>query len=186
MRTITLFENSVDYTAGWHELTIATAKYGKSNDTPVLDITFEGYPDNFNMRTWAKHNEKTNEEWRIARLFRFANAGITEVLEEDGKKRIALNDDADQLVGKKLNVLFYKEPVKIDGEERQYSRAYSTPAPTVFTNQAESYDEDAVGRFKVKAEEQFANYGKGTLSTNGTVVSSEKELVTADDEDLPF
>ena len=185
MRTITLFENSADYTVGWHELTVATAKYGKSNDTPVLDITFEGYPDNFNMRTWAKHNEKTNEEWRIARLFRFANAGITEVLEEDGKKRIALNDDADQLVGKKLNVLFYKEPVTIDGEERQYSRVYSTPAPTIFSNEAESYDKDAVNRFKVKAEDQFANYGKGSISTNGVGHHNEK-LAVAEDEDLPF
>ena len=186
MRTITLFESSVDYTAGWHELTIATAKYGRSNDTPVLDITFEGYPDNFNMRTWAKHNDKTNEEWRIARLFRFANAGITEVLEEDGKKRIALNDDADQLVGKKLNILFYKEAVTMDGEERQFSRAWNNPAPTVFSNQAESYDEDSVLRLKTKAEEQFVNYGKGTLSTNGTKKHTERELAVAEDDDLPF
>ena len=184
MRTVTLFEGNADYSPGWHELVISGAKYGKANDTPVLDITFEGYPENFNMRTWAKHNEKTNEEWRIARLFRFANAGIGEILEEGGKRRLALDDSAEALVGKHINILFYKEPVTISGEEKMFSRPYSTPAPTVFENAAESFDEDAVARLKTRAVEQFENYGKGTLTTNGTTVSTaKKEEETAE---LPF
>ena len=179
MRTVTLKENSgVDYSAGWHTLTINNAKYSNVDGTAVLDIWFEGYPENFNMRTWAK--ETNGEEWRIARLFRFANAGIGEVLEEDGTKRLALDDDANQLVGKTINILFYKEDVTMpDGNEKTFARPYTDPAPTVFTNAAESFDAAGVERLKAKAEERFHSYGKGHL--NGTVATTEDK-----EEVIPF
>ena len=179
MRTVTLkTQTGPDYSAGWHTLTINNAKYSTVNETAVLDIWFEGYPENFNMRTWAK--ETNGEEWRIARLFRFANAGIGEVMDESGVKRLALDDSADNLIGKSLNILFYKEDVEMpDGNMKSFSRPYTDPAPTVFTNAAETYDETAVERLKAKAEERFHSYGKGHL--NGTATATEKE-----EETLPF
>jgi hypothetical protein len=160
MRTITIGEVGSNYEAGWHELTIRTAKYGKHDESPYIDVWFEDYPDNFNMRTWAKTSDN-GEEWCVARLFRFANAGIVEALDEGGQKRATLNDDAEQLIGKKINILFFKELNETDGKE--YGRAYLVPAPTVFTNVVETFTEANVASLKKAAVDNWRKMGKGTL-----------------------
>ena len=192
-RTISIGEVGSSYDAGWHELTIRAAKYGRHDDSDYIDVWFEDYPDNFNMRTWAKKSEKNQEEWCIARLFRFANAGIVEALEEDGKKRATLNDDAEQLIGKKINILFFKEEAT-DGNE--YGRPYLVPAPTVFSNAVETFTEANVASLKRSAVENWVRMGKGTLPdhvlngahtngvhTNGTTTTTEAEKEEAK---LPF
>ena len=197
MRTITIGEVGSDYEAGWHELTIRTAKYGKHNDSPYIDVWFEDYPDNFNMRTWAKTSEKTNEEWCIARLFRFANAGIVEALDEDGNKRATLNDDAEQLIGKRINILFFKELNETDGKE--YGRPYLVPAPTPFTNAVETFTEANVESLKNAAVANWVRMGKGTLPnhvlnghsrTNGSTDLTKTVTITTEEDDeealLPF
>jgi hypothetical protein len=183
-RTISISEVGSSYDAGWHELTIRAAKYGKHEDSAYIDVWFEDYPDNFNMRTWAKNSKDSGEEWCIARLFRFANAGIVEALEEDGKKRATLNDDAEQLIGKRINILFFKEEAT-DGNE--YGRPYLVPAPTVFSNVVETFTEANVISLKRSAVENWTRMGKGTLPDhvlngahtngvhNGTATTTEVE-----------
>ena len=198
MRTITIGEIGANYDAGWHELTIRAAKYGKQDNdakSPYIDIWFEEYPDNFNHRTWAKTSEQTGEEWCIARLFRFANAGIVEALDESGQKRATLNDDAEQLIGKTINILFFKEEGN-DGNE--YGRAYLVPAPTVFSNAVETFSQSIVDSLKRSAVENWRNMGKGTLPehvlnppshnghTNGTVEVTTTEVETGEAAKLPF
>ena len=193
-RTISIGEVGSNYDAGWHELTIRAAKYGKHEDSAYIDVWFEDYPDNFNMRTWAKESKENGEEWCIARLFRFANAGIVEALEEDGKKRATLNDDAEQLIGKRINILFFKEEAT-DGNE--YSRPYLVPAPTVFSNAVETFTDANVASLKRSAVDNWTRMGKGALPdhvlnsvhtngvhTNGTATTTEVE--EEDPEKVPF
>ena len=197
MRTITIGNGgNFNYEPGWHEVTIRAAKYGKHNDSPYLDIWFEDYDDNFNHRTWAKTSEN-GEEWCIARLFRFANAGIVESLDEGGQKRATLNDDAEQLIGKTINILFYKDEPNDEG--REYTRAYIVPAPTVFNNAVESFTESQVESLKRTAVANWIDYGKGDLpdhvlngvhtregglkKTNGTKQTTTEETEAAE---LPF
>ena len=64
MRTLTV-KNSGDFVdkfpPGWHALTILKAKYGEFNDSKYIDVWFEGFPDNFNARIYAKVTN--GEEW---------------------------------------------------------------------------------------------------------------------------
>ena len=188
MRTLTIKQGGSDWATGWHELTISTAKYGTYNESKFLELAFENYPENFTLRIYAKKG-KDGEEFAIGNVYRFANAGITEVLEgTGGDKVVKIDDSAEQMVDTKLNILFYK-----DGE---YTRAYSSVAPTVFENGIDNFTDKDVDFWKGKAETRFQNYtpGNGTVNTtNGTVteaggVGVPMEPTTADsvNEELPF
>ena len=86
MRTLTVKQNSGgNWGAGWHELTVSTAKYGDYNGSNFLELGFKDYPENFTLRIYAKKG-KDGEEFAIGNVFRYANAGITEVL--DSCKRL--------------------------------------------------------------------------------------------------
>jgi len=177
MRTLTVKQGSSDWATGWHELTVSTAKYGTYNDSKFLELAFENYPDNFTLRIYAKKNPKSGEEFVIGNVYRFANAGITEVLEgTGGDKVVKIDDSAEAMVGTKLNILFYK-----DGD---YTRAYSSVAPTVFTNAMDTFTDNDVAYWKQKAETRFANYTPG----NGTAtpVSTPVTATTEETADLPF
>jgi len=153
-RTMTIRKGSgIDYNPGWHEVTISKAKYGDWEGTKFLDMWFEGYADNFNLRVYAK--EGTNgEEFAIGRIFRFANAGIEEILEgADGNMMVKMNDTSEELIGNKLNVYFYKN-------EDGYSRILPVIAPTTFKNELEEFKESDVDFWKNKAEQFYINYKK--------------------------
>ena len=186
MRTLTVKQGGT-WNTGWHVLTVSSAKYGTFNDSKFLELGFKNYPDNFTLRIYAKKG-KDGEEFVIGNVFRFANAGITEVLEgTGGDKVVKLDDSAEQMVGKSLNIFFYK-----DGD---FTRAYSSVAPTVFENGIDTFTEGDVEYWKDKAETRFRNYtpGNGTINTNGStsgidnvgvpIVRTEEETHT---EDLPF
>ena len=163
MRTLTVKHGGSLWTTGWHTLTVTTAKYGTYNESKFLEIGFKDYPDNFTLRIYAKVG-KDGEEFVIGNVYRFANAGITEVLEgTGGDKVVKIDDSAEQMVNKQLNIFFYK-----DGD---YTRAYSSVAPTVFENAIDTFTEGDVEFWKNKAETRFRDYtpGNGTVSTNGTV-----------------
>ena len=163
MRTLTVKQGGSLWGTGWHTLTVSTAKYGDYNGSKFLEIGFKDYPDNFTLRIYAKVG-KDGEEFVIGNVFRFANAGITEVLEGTGGDKVAkIDDSAEQMVNRQLNVLFYK-----DGD---YTRAYSSVAPTVFENAIDTFTESDVEFWKNKAETRFRDYtpGNGTVSTNGTI-----------------
>ena len=99
------------YTEGWHELTISKATLGTWNDKDIIDVQFEGYPPTFDLRFFATFNKETNEEFALARLFKYANAGIVSVLQDPtGKKPVIQYDDNPEgLVGKTINVYLYKD-----------------------------------------------------------------------------
>jgi len=176
MRTLTVKQGGSSWSTGWHTLTVSTAKYGDYNGSKFLELGFKDYPDNFTLRIYAKKG-KDGEEFAIGNVYRFANAGITEVLEgTGGDKVVKIDDSAEQMVGTKLNILFYK-----DGE---YTRAYSSVAPTEFVNSMDTFTDNDVAYWKQKAETRFANYTPG----NGTAtpVSTPVTATTEETADLPF
>ena len=190
MRTLTVKQGGSIWTTGWHTLTVSTAKYGTYNDSKFLELGFKDYPDNFTLRIYAKVG-KDGEEFVIGNVFRFANAGITEVLEgTGGDKVVKIDDSAEQMVDRHLNVLFYK-----DGD---YTRAYSSVAPTVFENTIDTFTEKDVEFWKNKAEIRFRDYtpGNGTMNTeNGTIpslvstgvpVEHSNTATTTNEPELPF
>ena len=167
MRTLTIKQGGSNWSTGWHTLTVSTAKYGTYNDSKFIELGFADYPENFTLRIYAKKG-RDGEEFAIGYVFRFANAGITEVLEgTGGDKVVKIDDSATEMVGKDLNIFFYK-----DGD---YTRAYSSVAPTVFENTIDIFTETDVEFWKGKAETRFQNYtpGNGTINIeNGTAASS--------------
>ena len=179
MRTLTVKQGGSVWTTGWHTLTVTAAKYGTYNESKFLELGFKDYPDNFTLRIYAKKG-KDGEEFVIGNVFRFANAGIAEVLEgTGGDKVVKIDDSAEQMVDKSLNIFFYK-----DGE---FTRAYSSVAPTVFENAIDTFTENDVEFWKDKAETRFRNYTPGSNNTNGTAIHSDSSLnseVTS--EEIPF
>ena len=165
-RTLTIKKGGNNqFTKGWHTLAISGAKYGKFEDSSYIDVWFENFPDHFKMRLYAKKN-KEGEEFAIGQLFRFANAGITEALEGDGNNVVVkIDDEAIELVGKDVNVYFYKDA-------KGYTSVLQQVAPTVFTNVVEEFNEDDVEYWKTKAEAYYENYVLPkieTTSSNGVV-----------------
>ena len=173
MRTLTVRKGGSNYATGWHALTITKAKYGTYEEKKFLDVWFDGYPENFTLRVYEKHN-KSNEEFAIGNIFRFANAGISDVLDgPDGNMVVKINDEPAELTDKTLNVYFYK-----DGE---YSRALKQVAPTPFSNVVESFNDDDVEYWKTRAEKYYTEYVKDSSHSNGAMTSTETTT-----EDIPF
>ncbi len=178
MRTMTIKSGSSNnqYSTGWHELIVSKAKYGDWNGTKCIDIYFDEYPENFNMRVYAKTGTD-GEEFAIGQVYRFANAGISSALEgPDGTKVVKMDDSEEALIGKKMNVYFYK-----DGK---YSRMLSKTAPTEFTNAVESFTTDDVNYWKGKAIDFYKKFVEPKLKTNSedTVSSSE----SSESDEIPF
>tara|TARA_Y100000593_G_C4171728_1_gene267377 strand:- start:218 stop:727 length:510 start_codon:yes stop_codon:yes gene_type:complete len=154
MRTLTIKSGGGggNFTDGWNTAEISNAKYGEWEGNKYLDIFFKDFPETLNMRVYSKKG-KTGEEFAIGRVFRFANAGLTESLEgDDGTKVVKIDDSPEQLTGKNLNVFLFK-----DGE---YFRILSQPAPTEFSNVVESFKDNDVSYWKGKAEKYYNDYIK--------------------------
>ena len=103
----------VDWSPGWKTVVISGAKRGKyegGDGKKYLDVFFEGYPETIKLRVHQKFNKTTKEEFNISNLFRYANAGIEEASKtDDGSEvMVEINTDPVSLIGKKLNVYFYK------------------------------------------------------------------------------
>jgi len=157
IKTVTGGVGGADFTPGWKELTIKNAKYGTYNTNKYIDIWFEDYPENLNCRAYEAINKQTKEEFRIANWFKFANAGIQEVIDNGSKKPvITYDDDPENLVGTKINVFFYKEKGK-DGD-REYSRIWREPAPTVMETDQMVYTEGDCAYWMNRAERSYLNY----------------------------
>ena len=200
MKTLTIKQGGANleaYNEGWHEFTVKTAKYAKGDGSPYLTMTFVEAPDNFNCRIYEVKN-RDGEEFAIANVFRFANAGIQEevLTNSDGSdtKVLQLDDKPEHLIGKKLNVLVYK----IENEQGSFSRCFKQVAPTVLEGVAETFTKDNVDYFKGQAVRQWNQYrpneakydaldertGLPTLTQATTNGTDSKELVT--DDDIPF
>ena len=152
-RTLTIKKSKANpFSEGWHTATISTAKYGDWNGTKFLDVCFEGYSENMNMRVYAKEG-KNGEEFAIGNIFRFADAGITDGLEgADGNVTVKLDDSAEALIGKQINIFLYK-----DGD---YSKVLPQIAPVPFKNIVEEFNSQDVDYWKERAEGFFHKWIK--------------------------
>ena len=60
-RTLTLPKKGTgQWTEGWHTVNISKAEYGMWNESKYIDLWFEGYPDNFNMRVYIPFAQQTS------------------------------------------------------------------------------------------------------------------------------
>tara|TARA_Y100000593_G_scaffold17372_2_gene34754 strand:+ start:2842 stop:3393 length:552 start_codon:yes stop_codon:yes gene_type:complete len=181
-RTLTIKKGGPSpYSEGWHTVKITSAEYGEWNDAKYIDVYFDGYSDKMNLRCYAKENAE-GEEFAIGKLFRFANAGITDALDDgSGNMVVKMNDEAEELVGKHINIFLYK-----DGE---YSKVLKEVAPIPFKNVVEEFTDKDVDFWKGRALQYFDKYVKPKLTEDETTVDAEMtldELTKVDADKLPF
>ena len=178
MKTMTIRKNSgVKVSPGWRTVTINKAKYDTYNGDTVLDLWFEDLPENMNARIYSKIGNN-GEEFVIAQVFRFANAGLTESLTSaNGDMVVQFDDTADNLVGHTINAFLHKDP-----KNTKYNRVLRQFAPTVFENQVESFNESDVEYWKDRAEDY---YNQWILKTNGTT-NGFVQAETHEEETLPL
>ncbi len=179
IRTMSMSSGGNQYNEGWHTLTIKQAEYGSwksptGDSKKFIDVWFNDYPENFNLRVYAVHNKETNEEFKIANLFRNANAGIMSVLQDPtGKKPvIQYDDDASGLAGKTINAYFYKEEGK-DGN--QYARIFDDIAPIEQETDQLSWTIEQVSSLKSGVEKRVAmkkNAKSGSVGFGATTNSN--------------
>ena len=164
MKTMTIKKNSGSkIRPGWQTATISKAHYDTYNGDRVLDLWFEDLPENMNVRVYSKIGSN-GEEFVIAQVFRFANAGLTESLTSaNGDMVVQFDDTADNLVGHTINIFLHKDP-----KNTKYNRVLRQFAPTVFENQIESFDENDVEYWKGRAEDYYNEWvAKTHHKTNG-------------------
>ena len=155
---------------GWHEVTIETAEYGvytnDQGDKRYITISFEGYPDNMDLRIYEVFNKTTDEEFKIAGLFKYAHAGIIAVLKDPtGKKPvIQYDDEAKNLVGKRVIILFYKEKKTGNG----YTRIFDRVAPIEQEGEHITWTADQVSGIKAGIEKGLQQMFERTAPLNGT------------------
>ena len=194
VKTMPVSSGTGQYNVGWHDLLITKAEYGvwKSPDGTskrYIDLWFDGYSDNMNLRMYEVINKESGEEFKIANLFRYANAGILEVLQDPTGKRpiIQYDDEAHHLVGKRIHAYFYKE--QKTGNE--YSRIFDTVAPVEQEGEHVSWTADQVASLKTSAEKNYRRVHEGIRTTDGTLLESTpivRNNTTKQDnlDDIPF
>ena len=191
VKTMPVSSGTGQYNVGWHDLLITKAEYGEwtsdnGKTKKYVDLWFDGYSDSMNLRMYEVVNKETNEEFKIANLFRYANAGIINVLNDPtGKKPIIQYDDeATNLVGKRIHAYFYKE----QKTGKEYSRIFDTVAPVEQEGEHITWTADQVSALKASAEKNFNRVHNSDNTTNGT--SFESTPVTSNtnttNNDVPF
>ena len=186
VKTMPMSTGTGQYNAGWHEVTIrhATADTWTNPKGEVIryiDLLFDGYPDNMNLRIYEAKNSETGEEFKLVNLFRYAMAGIIDVLNDPtGKKPILqYDDDVVNLVGRHINVLVYKN-------KDNYSDFFDTVAPVEQEGEHYSFTADQVTGLKASAEKGLARSSKSNHVTNGTVLQGTPITSNTSNEDVPF
>ena len=159
-----------DYTPGWKLVTVKSAAYGTHEASRFIDMWFEEYGENFNARIWEKKDKEGNE-FAIANLFRFANAGITTVEKNgtDTTKIVEIDDSANNLVNSSFHIYLYKN-------EEGYARVLQRIAPTTFQNELDTIDDNSVTYWKGKAEQYFKDWVEPNIAT-----SSDKTVDSVND-----
>ena len=155
------------------------------NDSTYLDVWFNELPETLNMRVYEAFDKQGNE-FAVGSVFRFANAGITTVLDgPNGEKSVTIDDNPNGLRDRTLNVYLYPDP-----KNSKYSRVLKQPAPTVFTNDVEQFTEEDVKYWMHRSEGYYEKYVKdGGTSSNGTTVDitpKEPAKVETATADIPF
>ena len=159
MGVITIKKNAsyADFTEGWKSLVISGAKKGKydtGNQGKYIDIWFEGYPETVKLRAHAKIRKDTGEEFCIHNIFLNSNAGIVEVSEGEEENRVKIDIDPTLLIGKELQVFFYKNA-------KGYTDVSDNTAPAVpFENAVEKWTEERIEKQKKYAEGRTKQFAK--------------------------
>ena len=186
VKTMPMSTGTGQYNAGWHEVTVrhATADVWsnpKGEARRYIDLLFENYADNMNLRIYEAKNSETGEEFKLVNLFRYAMAGIIDVLNDPtGKKPILqYDDDVVNLVGRHINVLVYKN-------KDNYSDFFDTVAPVEQEGEHYSFTADQVTGLKASAEKGLARSSKSNHVTNGTVLQGTPITSNTSNEDVPF
>ena len=188
VKTMPMSTGTGQYNAGWHEVTIrhATADVWtnpKGEARRYIDLLFEGYPDNMNLRIYEAKNSETGEEFKLVNVFRYAMSGIIDKLDDPtGKKPILqYDDDVANLVGKHINVFIFKN-------QKGYNEFFDTIAPIEQEGKHYSFTADKVSALKASAEKNFARSNKSNHLTNGTVTNGTTTTNNTSNEDLeiPF
>ena len=173
------------YNEGWHEVTIREATEGvwkgSKGDSKYIDLLFENYTDTMKIRMFEVRNKETNEEFKLANLFRQEMAGIINKLDDPtGKKPILqYDDDVANLVGTRINAFIFKN-------DKGYSEFFDTVAPVEQEGEHYSFNADQVSVLKTSAERNFAKSNKSKHLTNGTILKGTPVTNTASLEDIPF
>jgi hypothetical protein len=151
----------------WAFLVIRKAEYNtwrdpKSNkDKLVLDIWFEGIPDDISARVFSAYT-KGGDEFAITEVFRFANAGIKSANAVDGESEkyvVEIDDNPVNLIGKRVAVFPYKNG--------KYWQIYNKVAPAEpFENPLEKVTEAIINYTMLKAESDFEKYVEPKLYQN--------------------
>ena len=187
VKTMSANSNTGKFDDGWHELTIASANYGTykatTGDKRYVSLLFEGYPDNMDLRIYEVTNKETGEEFKIANLFKYANAGILGVLQDPtGKKPvIQYDDEAEGLVGKRVHVLFYKEQKTGKG----YTRMFDSVAPVEQEGEHISYTADQVSSIQTSIEKNLEKMLSNHTTTD-FVTTTVETTSTSTNGDIPF
>ena len=177
------------FTAGWHELTIKTAVNGKWTDKTgkekrTIQLTFEDYPDAMNHMVFETYNTKTEEEFNIANLFKYACAGIIAVLNDPTGKDpvIQYDDEVANLVGTRVNAFFYKQ--KSTTDDKEYSKVFDL-APVVQETEHITWKTSDVDSLKHSVEKR---YTKKHVTSNNSVgtVNLDTTTNTTSDVEIPF
>jgi len=95
-----------DLSEGWKTVTISNATRGRydGGGTKYIDINFEEYDEKIKLRAHQKFVKATNEEFCVLSIFRYAGAGFVEA---EGDV-VDIDDNPKNLIGKKLQVYFFK------------------------------------------------------------------------------
>ena len=161
---------------GWHTVVISEAFYGTWNEKRYLEIKFEDYPDNFTLRTYETFNKETHEEFNVTKLFKLANAGLIDKIKSpDGKEAIQYDDEPMNLVGKSINVFFYKD-------KSGYNKISDRIAPVEQEGEVVSYTADNVKFWKDIAEKDWLKRLKADAPASG----SNTTTPNTEGEEIPF
>ena len=188
VKTMSAIGGEGKFTDGWHELTITHAEYGVykgvKGDKRYVTLHFDGYPENMDLRIYEVVNKETNEEFKLSGIFKYANAGIIGVLKDPtGKKPvIQYDDEADNLIGKKVNVLFYKETKTGNG----YTRMFESVAPIEQEGEHLSYTADQVASIQARIEKNLEKMLANTNTANDVGFNTNPTKTTTATSDIPF
>ena len=154
--------SGANFEEGWHEVTIASADAGDWNGTKYIDLRFTDYPESVKCRVWSAINKETKEDFGLGNLFYYAIAGIES--SEDGN--VQIDDNPKNLIGKSLNVLFYKK-------DNGYTEVVDRVAPVVSPEDATgpvTFTDSFVASVKSKAETRRDS--KLGVSSNGVATAA--------------
>ena len=166
------------YSEGWHDAVISKAEYGEWNGKNFLEVWFEGYGQYQTMKVWEIISKEDNQEFAMARVFKYAQAGIISVLDDPTGKRpiIQYDDNPEGLVGKSVAIRLYPDPKK-----PQYNRISADCAPVPGKYEHMTFTEDAVNGIKAGADKRLEKF----LAKTPKVTVPVNETMTQDAE-IPY